>query len=124
MIRGQPGPSRKAVVRLAAELEDEELERIAKAVLDKLLDAPQGVEIVLRASGAKPFHALLPGVPRAGEVVWHRPRSNSAPRPFIVRRVEWWNVWPHVQADVFIEALPQESDLSREVRALPQQRVG
>jgi hypothetical protein len=102
---------------------DEELERVAKAVLDKLLDAPQGVEIVLRASGAKPSHALLPGVPRAGEVVWHCPRRNSAPRPFIVRRVEWWNVAPHVEADVFIEALPEESELAREVRALPHQRV-
>lgn len=113
-----------ADLRYLRVMTDEELERIAEAVLEKLLNAPEGVEITLRGSGPRlPLQALLPGVPRAGEVVWHRPRRNSAPRPFVVHRVEWWNVPPDAEADVFIEALPEESELAREVRALPHQRV-
>ncbi len=82
-----------ADLRYLRVMTDEEVERIADAVFRKILDGPSGVEVTLRGLEPRPpFRALLPAVPRAGEVVWHRPRRNSAPRPFIVLRVEWWNV--------------------------------
>jgi hypothetical protein len=83
---------------------DKEIEAIAEAVLHKILNAPSGVEVTLRGpEPGKSFSTLLPGVPRAGEVLWHcSPNRNSAPKPFVVRRVEWFNVWPDLRADVFL----------------------
>jgi hypothetical protein len=57
---------------------DKDIEKIAEAVLHKILNAPSGVEVTLRGpEPGKSFSTLLPGVPRADEVLGHRSRSRG-----------------------------------------------
>ena len=85
----------------------DEIEIIADAVTNRMLEAPSGAEVCLNVHGMKSsFVTSLPGVPRIGEVVWHRPRRNSKPRRFMVRAVEWWDSWPNRRVDIFLDDAP------------------
>lgn len=73
----------------------------------KMLETLDGTGAVLRPPDGGNFHALLPGVPRTGEVVWHlHPRRNSKPKKFVVEHVEWWNTQPDIRFEVFLVDAP------------------
>jgi hypothetical protein len=96
-----------------------ELDQIAEAVMWKMLEAPSGATVTLRVPGSKsPFIALLPGVPRTGDVLWHSVRRNAKPRPFTVARVEW-STGREGQVELFLEVLQVEQRSSAATQLAP-----
>ena len=83
-----------------------EMDQLAEIMVSKLLESPSGAAVDLRVPGMKStFAAFLPGVPRVGDLLWHRPRRNSKARPFRVQQVEWFSAGPHSRVEIALEKI-------------------
>lgn len=90
----------------------EDVDRIVNA----MMEAPRGIGMGLMLPNGTQFRALLPALPRPGDVVWHpHPRVNSPLRRFVVERLEFVHQL-YADVEVYLREMPSETRVNRDAQ--------